>query len=159
MTVTFRFLPLALSLLLLGCGRPKPHEPPPFPSLDDQTKVMELQKACADQAARAFRSADYPHKPNVINTYTNHYSARLGRCFMLVSIYDSSDAQNPSTFETVEDAFEGRRLGSYFAQNAADAKAGGHAATCEERPAGAQAKTCKSKAEWDGYRARYMETP
>jgi hypothetical protein len=138
-------------MAVAGCGK---REQRADHSLDDQARLMELEKACADQAARAFRSADYPKKPNVINTYTNHYAG--GRCFMLVDIYDTSDADNASTFETVEDAFEGRRLGSFFAQNAGNAKAG-RIATCEERPVGSPQKSCKSKTEWDAYKARYMD--
>ena len=142
---------LAALVTVAGCGK---REQSADRSLDDQARLMELEKDCADQAARAFRSADYPKKPNVINTYTNHYAG--GRCFMLVDIYDTSDADNATTFETVEDAFEGRRLGSFFVQNGQTAKPG-RIATCEEMPAGSPQKSCKSKAEWDAYKARYMD--
>jgi len=145
---------LAMLPVLAGCGKEEPRRDP-APSLDDQAKLMALQKTCADQAARAFRSADYPKKNNVINTHTNHYAG--GHCFMLVNIYDTSEAGNASTFETVEDAFEGRRLGSFFVQNAGPDKAQGRVTSCEERPVGGPQKTCKSKAEWDAYKARYMD--
>jgi hypothetical protein len=153
MRAKLAYAALAVLVAVVGCGRNE-QRAAPAASLDDQAKLMALQKGCADQAARAFRSADYPKKPNVINTYTNHYAG--GRCFMLVDIYDTSEADNASTFETVEDAFEGRRLGSFFIQNAGSAKAG-RVATCQEMPVGAPRKSCKSKAEWDAYKARYMD--
>lgn len=156
------FAPLAVLIILAGCGKPASHaaaepRPDPPPSLDDQVKRVDLEKTCADQAAKAFRSADYPRKANVINTYTNHYAARAGKCFMVVNIYDTSDEDNASTFETVEDAFEGRRLGSFFAQNGQSGPSAGHVVTCEEKPVAAKAKSCKSKAEWDAFKARYMD--
>lgn len=149
--------PLALLVILAGCGKPHTQPPNPPPNLDEQAKLVALQKDCADQAAKAFRAADYPRKPSLANSYTNHYSTRLQKCFILVDIYDTSKSGSPSTFESIADAFEGRRLGSYFAQSSEDASR--HILTCEEKPAAGPAKSCKSKAEWDAYKARYMEAP
>lgn len=155
-------LPLAVLIALAGCSKPRPHSDPPaapLASLDDQVKRLDLEKTCSDQAAKAFRSADYPRKTDVINTYTNHYASRQGKCFMVVNIYDTSDEDNASTFETVEDAFEGRRLGSFFVQKAQGAGSAAHIVTCDEKPVGARPKSCASKAEWDAYKARYMDAP
>jgi hypothetical protein len=156
---SFKFCagPLALLLILQGCGKPAAQHANPLPNLDEQAKLVALQKDCADQAAKAFRAADYPRKPSLANSYTNHYSTKLQKCFILVDIYDTSKSGSPSTFESIADAFEGKRLGSYFAQTSDDAA--GHILTCEEKPTAGPAKTCKSKAEWDAYKARYMETP
>lgn len=158
--MTLKAKPSALALLaiLAACGKPPPQQQPqPDPKLEDQTRLLELQKMCADQAAKAFHSADYPRKANVINTYINHYSAKSGRCFMLVNIYDTSK-NLPSSFEAL-DAFEGRRLGSFFAQTETDAKAADQIVTCDEKPLGRPQKACSSKKEWDAYKALYMDAP
>ncbi|HKD47978.1 MAG TPA: hypothetical protein VKB67_09845 [Rhizomicrobium sp.] len=152
------FAALSILLMLVGCGKPQQHTDP-LPSLDDQAKLLQLQKICAEQAAQTFRAANYLRKANVINSYASHYSAKLGRCFILVTIFDSTDAENVSTFETIEDAFEGRRLGTYFVPSARDEKAGTHVATCEERAIGELQKSCGSRIEWDAYKARYMDAP
>jgi len=160
MSEKFGFAALSVLLMLAGCGKSQQQQhADPIPSLDDRAKLLQLQKVCAEQAAQTFRAANYPRKANVINSYASHYSAKLGRCFMLVTIFDSTDAENVSTFETVEDAFENRRLGTYFVPTARAQDAGTHVATCEERPIGELQKSCNSRIEWDAYKARYMDAP
>jgi len=90
-----------------------PHSaPPPRSLVIDAVHDLNLQKTCAEGAAAYFKSGDNHPDSTHLFGYTNHYSAKLGKCLVLVEYNDFSNPGDPSTLVTIDDAFEGTNIAS-----------------------------------------------
>lgn len=74
-----------------------------------RTSSLDAQAKCAEQAEKNFANAGFD--PGGIQDYTNHYNAKMNKCFVLMS---STRAEPPRQFKTLTDAFEGKSYGDYF---------------------------------------------
>ena len=116
---------------------------------------------CADQADKSFKLEGFQPKSNVINSYTAHYNGELRKCFILTNTYDAShivENGTVSTFQSLDDAFEGTNYGNYF--NSHDTKGPppgtDRYVTCYMEPPGAKREVCHSEAQWNAMVYRYM---
>ncbi len=75
---------------------------------------LSLQERCARQAKTAF--TDMGYGKDGLSSYVNHYSPKLGKCFMSI---DDTSSQNGATLQskTLMDAFEGRVYGTFLWRN------------------------------------------
>src|SRR5580700_5759860 len=68
-------------------------EPPPAPRAapptvrDTRVATYELQEKCAKDASVWYKHwwEDGPPVAGLISNYTNHYNAKLGRCYLIVN--------------------------------------------------------------------------
>lgn len=74
---------------------------------------LDLQERCAKQARAEFKAGDNEKEPM---SFTNHYSAKLDKCF--IEVTSSADSGNvPNTHRIVSDAFEGKVYAEYHWRN------------------------------------------
>ena len=130
-------------------------------SIEDQVHRLDLQRTCAEQADKSFHLGGYQPKQDVINSYTNHYNAKLGKCFILLNIYDASTIASKgtvSTFQELQDAFEGTIYGDFFLSHDTKAPPPGtdHFVMCKMTPPGDKQELCSSQEQWDALVKRYM---
>jgi hypothetical protein len=130
----------------------------------DQPRRADVtsQRMCADQAEHVFTSEGWRLDGGVVNgiiaTYTNHYNARLNRCFMMLATtsVNSADKSISKSF-TVADAFEGTVYGTYY-----DMTSQGdyipHVMQCNLSVPNRPEITCHSTTEWQSLVAPYIET-
>jgi hypothetical protein len=123
---------------------------PPVPSL-------ELQEKCSKQAAAEYRQEGL--EASSMSEFTNHYSAKLGRCFVIIK--SISATQNvASTHKLLVDAYEGKVLGNYVWINSQGKKFWEVAPSdCTVTLPSGEEKTCQSNDEWDNLVKAYTETP
>ena len=145
--------------------RPSPKsQQPPIPTAESAptaaaVRSLELQRMCADQASKAFKEIGYPKQQAVDHSFENHYSVKLGKCFVIYRTYDVSKVTTSSIFESLDDAFEGVNYGDFF-----DSIGGKnepvpqhHVTTCEISIPGKQTTYCQTQDEWDKFKAAYMQ--
>jgi hypothetical protein len=85
--------------------------PVPVPQVSDRAPTMEEQSLCARQAREEFARGGW--KVTAFVNFNNHYSPKLGKCY--IEITDSSMAPGniPSETKLVGDAFEGTVVARY----------------------------------------------
>jgi hypothetical protein len=75
---------------------------------------LDLQAACAKQALQQFN--DYWTGKKEVD-YTNHYNAKMGKCFMRIQYWeDTYSPRDPYFVVQVFDAFEGKQYASYMGE-------------------------------------------
>jgi subtilisin family serine protease len=121
---------------------------PPAPSL-------ELQGRCAKQAAEVFKQEGYGTEP--LADFTNHYSGKMGRCFVVIS--NTKVTGNVSSADkSLSDAFEGKVYGSYTWINSQGKKYWEVApSVCTVTLPSGEEKKCQSSEEWDELVKAYTE--
>jgi hypothetical protein len=156
-------LKTALTLkLLLGCGTQllvscDKSAPPvlapvvaaPARAADIARSAYEMQERCAKDARDWYKHWWEDPKDSGINmpsSYTNHFNAKLGRCFLVVDA-TVLRKNSISKMKTLIDVLENRELGALD-----DTSAAGLPIQCEV--AGAH---CASATEWDALANRYKE--
>lgn len=123
---------------------------PPVPSLETQEK-------CARQAAAEYKQEGLENTP--MSEFTNHYSAKLGRCFV-VTKNTSVSGNVSSTQKLLVDAYEGKVLGTYEWINSEHKKYWEVAPSkCTVTFPTNVEKECQSDDEWDNLIKAYMDTP
>ena len=75
--------------------------------------TLELQSKCAKQAQEEFNSEGW--SKDALAGFTNHYNAKLNKCFIQVDSTDPKTAGDGTIFTstTVSDAFVGKVYGEY----------------------------------------------
>lgn len=117
------------------------------------------QQQCAVQAARAFEFAGY--KDNEWANFTNHFSSKLGRCFVEITALDAKT--NPGTiwtYKTLSDAFEGKTYGQYSWHTVKGKKYWEVPPfECSLFPDGTQSslQVCKTEVEFDDFASSLMQ--
>ncbi len=120
-----RWLALSTMLLLSACNADK------IAQLEKQNKELaaklealskqtslDLQERCAKQARAEFRAEGGEQEP--MTGLTNHYNAKLDKCFMEVTTSSGSGTGKsyvPSISRIISDAFEGKIYAEYFWRN------------------------------------------
>jgi hypothetical protein len=142
---------------LLGAGNQQtpPAIQQPAPQQDTRKAIYELQEKCAHDARDWHKQwyLDSPTDPSIFVTsdYTNHYNARLGRCFIAVEMATLSEEKKTGRAITTHnsrlvDVLENRDLGSavWFSG---------------DRPFQCQIDgvECHSRDQWAGLLKPYME--
>ncbi|MGN6149856.1 MAG: hypothetical protein ACTHPD_15060 [Rhizomicrobium sp.] len=157
------FIALALvATFLLGTRFPEIfHSPRHRSNVEEQVQLLNLQRMCADQADKSFKLEGFQPKADVINSYTAHYNGKLGKCFILTSTYDASQTVGKgtvSTFQSLDDAFEGTNYGNYFDVHDTKGPPPGtdRYVTCYLEPPGGKRQVCHSEAQWNAMVYRYM---
>jgi hypothetical protein len=136
-------LALLLSSAISSCGRqaePPPAAPPPV--RDTRAETYALQEKCAKDAYGLYKR----EWEDGTTTYTNHYSAKLGKCFFVATILLLS-GKRIATHKTLVDVLEHREMGAFDQINREVAPYG-----CE-----VSGTKCASVAEWDALAKLYME--
>lgn len=127
----------------------------------NQLRELQLQKLCAEQAKESFERDRKPRKAGMLESYTNHYNAKLQKCFILTNTWDGSASKTGMTFvsQDLSDAFENLSFGDFDKSVVVGPPETERILECEMMPAEKpdEAK-CKSEAEWKAYVRRYMES-
>jgi hypothetical protein len=149
---------VTIGAFLLGTRFPELFRKPPYPNVEEEVRLLDLQRMCAEAADKSFKLAGYKPKQDVINSYLNHYDSKLRKCFVLLSTYDPSTSGTISTFQELDDAFEGTTYGNFvLSQNIkGPGPVTDHFVTCQMQPPGAEQVLCHSREEWDALVNRYM---
>lgn len=82
----------------------------------EETPSLEVQSQCSQSAKGFFQRGNYDPKDNA--DYSNHYNARLRKCFIAIttSHWDAAASAQLDTTD-VFDAIEGRHYGQYAWQS------------------------------------------
>jgi hypothetical protein len=122
-----------------------------------QTPSLEQQGRCVKQAAEVFKQEGYGTGDTA--DFTNHYSGRMGRCFVVIS-ESRVDGNVASLDKNLSDAFEGKVYGSYEWVNREHKKYWEVAPSgCKVTLPSGEEKTCQSEEEWDQLVKAYTEVP
>jgi len=142
--------------MLSSCGRAPPAQAPVV--RDTAMHDYEMQERCARTAREWFKQflgsgLTVESGSRVETSYTNHYNAKLNRCFAATTINGSlTDAKTGkaslSLAGTLLDVQENRPIGDYFKFIAPAEKL----MSCEM-----DGKPCQSSGEWDALAKPYME--
>jgi hypothetical protein len=159
-----RVIAACSSLLLVSCEKASPPAPPAAapvatpaaPSPDTRKAIYELQEKCARDARDWYKhwweDAPSPAGASINTNYTNHYNAKVGRCFILVtSLQFAKDKKtgkvNRSDEKELVDVLENRGVGTEF--------------IWQDLPINMQCefneKECHSAGEWEVLAKPYME--
>jgi len=76
-----------------------------------QSNSLDYQEKCAEQARKTFDDLGY--KTQKMAGYENHYSAKFGKCFILIEDTDTTYAPTIWTHRSLLDAYEGKVYGEY----------------------------------------------
>ena len=123
-----------------------------------RTNGLELQDKCAKESELVFKRGGWDEK-GVIASFTNHYNAKLNRCFMEVERTDPTIVAN-TVFETkfVVDAFEGKPYAEYTWKTEAGKKYWEVTPSeCSVTLTDGTRKACKSAEEFSEQIRPYME--
>jgi len=154
--------------LLTSCAKARSPAPPPAPAASATPAVTqapvstrasyELQEKCARDARDWYKHAweDVPKAPDmeVFSNYTNHYSARRGQCFIVVSsttVTHSKKTGKPTSTDmgTLTDVLENRDLAAF---DSVSSDEGTRVTQCKVAEI-----LCGSRDEWNSLTKRYTE--
>ena len=118
---------------------------------------LDLQGKCAKQAGEAFKVQGY-EKEQYAN-YTNHYNAKLNKCFIKIESMDTKTAKGTFfTNKVVMDAFEGKGYAEYMWMSDKVKKYWDvPPKLCKVTVPSGEEKVCKSSEEFDELLKPYME--
>ncbi len=125
-------------------------------STENPVAAYDLQSRCAKDASAWFKGLveqrGDPDSLTVRHNYTNHYSKKMGKCFLVATRYSSwHDDKTGKDYSTDDkelfDVLENKLLGSFD-------KSSDRAKPNECRFGDAQ---CTSDTDWDTLAKRYME--
>jgi hypothetical protein len=122
-----------------------------------KTRSLDLQEQCAKQSREVFKSGKWDKDP--LADYTNHYNAKLNKCFIEIQSTDAKTAP-PAIFtnKTVSDAFEGKGYGEYMWKSDRVKKYGEvPPLQCKVTLLSGEEKFCHSSDEFDQLIKQYME--
>jgi hypothetical protein len=123
-----------------------------------KTASLELQGKCADQSQKFFDQ--YGYKPKDIAGFENHYSATLGKCFILIQNTDTSFAPTIWTHQMLFDAFEGKDYGEYHWHTEKEKKYWEVPPTsCKVESLSGEERKCTSDDEFKEFIKIYMQNP
>ena len=113
--------------------------------------AYDLQEKCAQQAAEAFKSQQANERrygsQSAMPGYTNHYNARLNRCFIAIT---ESSGQPFSISKSIMDVQESKSYAMYADSNPQGRTYSNVKPTfCEVWLPSGEKKTCSSAAEFD----------
>lgn len=134
---------------ILGTFYPR-REPSPRAPVADAGRDLNYQKTCAEGAAAYFKSSNPVNDSNHTSGYTNHYNAKLGKCFILITDNDYSKAGTLGIFISLIDAFEGTQYGNCL-ENFDDTSKDTHALLCFAFPDGVTKKVLYTPKQWDDF--------
>lgn len=147
-----------VGLLFAGCSK-APSMPPPPPTVASRPQgalrlIYELQEKCAKDARDWYANSwkDPKGGNREVDSYSNHFNARLGRCYAVVTgtsflSAKKSGAQFTLTQMTLVDVLENRNFGAFDQTSNQSLPY-----TCE-----VDGKSCHSIDEWNGLTKPYME--
>jgi hypothetical protein len=121
--------------------------------------ILALQKRCAKQAERVgsgWKQSDDPVN-GTVESYTDHYNASLGRCFILfkITINDRVDKETRKSF-SLRDAFEQATYAEYFESDLPGFNP--LVSTCSLTMPSEKPVVCHSREEWNRLIKPYIET-
>jgi hypothetical protein len=145
---------MVAAFLVSSCDR-QPVSPPastpapaPAPVRDTRVATYELQEKCAKDASAWYKHwwEDGPAIAGLTSNYTNHYNAKLGQCFLIVSsaIYGK---KGTTESKTLIDVLENRDLAAFDKWSGKDTPM-----RCE-----VAGVSCTSASEWDALTKPYLE--
>jgi hypothetical protein len=116
---------------------------------------LQLQAKCAEQARKVFAEEGY--KRGLLTSFENHYSTKLGKCF--IEIRDGESTRTSISVSTVLlDAFEDKVYGTYGWSNPKGKKFWEVAPyMCSVTLPSGEKKTCHSEDEFSELIKPYME--
>jgi hypothetical protein len=123
--------------------------------------ILALQKRCAKQAERVVAGSGWKQSDDPVNgtveSYTDHYNARLGRCFILFkfTINDRADKETRKSF-SLRDAFEQATYAEYFESDLPGFNP--LVSTCSLTMPNEKPVACHSNEEWSRLIKPYIET-
>jgi hypothetical protein len=143
-----------------------------------RSQPLDLQDKCASQARKSFQ--ELLDEIKAVNskvlqllggelsssTYQSHYNAKLNRCLMLMTVfYNYPGDQHNAVDVFLLDANERRFYATYGEKMSYEAalaehtgkKVSGDVVVCELTPSLRQKTLCKTRVEFDGFVAGYME--
>jgi len=124
-----------------------------------QTANLELQAQCADAARKSYLADGFDKaKTNTSNSYTNHYSEKLNKCFIEVeSIEVTPSTGRIFTSRQLSDAFEGKLYSEiYINKTKVDPPASRPVFQCQLISLSGESKNCESVKEYEDFIKQYM---
>ena len=87
-------------------------------TIKTQQSDIDLQAKCADYASKYFKDSGYNQttQRDQINSYTNHWNNKIGKCFILINSTWSTDISKTFTLfkdVTLIDVIEGKLFGEF----------------------------------------------
>lgn len=116
--------------------------------------TLAQKKLCSDQAEKNFNDSSFSvDKDSLGNTYTSHYDAASGVCYMEVTMRHMLPGNNFQHDILILDAFENRTYGQLtsFSKDQGPSE-------CSVKPRGQPEITCKSNEEFDSLALQYFGT-
>jgi hypothetical protein len=129
-------------------------------------QTLDQQERCAMEAKRSFQEIqahDLAEQKQVGGQrtsadYQSHYNTKTGKCLMLVETTDMLAGGTSSTTAYLMDANERRQYATYLWMSRKDKKYWEVPPTvCELDPSLREKQTCKTREEFDGFVAGYLE--
>lgn len=131
--------------------------------VDRQTTIVnyDLQAKCAKDARTWFGENWLPDKDTILLNYTDHYDAKLNKCFILVEYHYNSRLAGPGgdswtndmgLFDVYENAKYAQFNENHYTYMKPKSSTGDEVITCEV--SGTQ---CKTGAEFNGLIRQYMD--
>jgi hypothetical protein len=120
---------------------------------------LDLQERCAKQSHTQFLADG--NEQDLFTGYTNHYNAKLDKCFMEVTSSAGSGTGKtyvPSIYRTVYDAYEGKVYAQYYWRNATGKKLWEvPPMDCKVTSLTGDEKVCQTTEEYETLIKQYME--
>jgi hypothetical protein len=121
-----------------------------------RTTAFDLQERCAKQSRAEFEALGWAKKENSA-VFTNHYNAKLNKCFTVIEVDNLMGAS--VKIKMLFDAFEGKSYGHYTWQSQPGKKYWEvPPRDCGVKLASGEEQTCHSSDEFDELADYYMET-
>jgi hypothetical protein len=129
-------------------------------------QTLDQQEKCAIEAKRSYQDIqahDLAEQKQVGGQrisadYQSHYNTKTGKCLMLVETTDMLGGGTSSTAAYLMDANERRPYATYLWMSRKDKKYWDVPPTaCELNPSLREKRTCKTREEFDGFVAGYLE--
>ena len=133
------------------------------------SQSLDLQERCASNARKTFQELEDESRAKydpstlvqkAVSNYQSHYNTRLNRCLILIHRLSvlplSTNLSNQARQSILVDANERRYYATYIETQLAE-ETKSKVEKCELRPGARQQTICKTREEFDGFVARYLE--